>query len=108
MVLQDRVSRDTTSECNRALPISTFESSDALHSFDNNKSDRKINGELFEHTPGSMNRLFSDFFWKFGGVILEVFGTISWCLGEFFGGKLRENPWRKPLRSSQRDYSKYL
>ena len=48
-------------------------------------------------TPGSMNRLFRDFFRKFAGVILEVYGTIcrvSWgCLGdslEVFGAHLGE------------------
>ena len=42
-------------------------------------------------TPGSMNRLFSDFFRKFEGVILGVFGTIWGCLGEILGGNLSEN-----------------
>ena len=40
------------------------------------------------YTPGSMNRLFSDFFKKFEGVILEVFGTIWGCSGEILRGKL--------------------
>ena len=39
-------------------------------------------------TPGSMNRLFSDFFRKFEGVVFEVFGTIWGCLGEILTGKL--------------------
>ena len=38
-------------------------------------------------TPGSMNRLFSDLFRKFEGVILGVFGTIWGCLGEILAGK---------------------
>ena len=38
-------------------------------------------------TPGSMNRLFSDLFRKFEGVILEVFATIWGCLGDIFGGQ---------------------
>ena len=67
-----------------------------------------IGTNYFSYTPGSMNRLFSDLFRKFEGVILEVFGTILGCLGEIFGVKLGYNSWRKPLRSSQRDYLKYL
>ena len=36
-------------------------------------------------TPGSMNSLFGDFFRKFGGVFLEVFGIISGGIWEEFG-----------------------
>ena len=44
-------------------------------------------------TPGSMNRLFGDFFRKFEGVILEVFGTIWEAFGEENRAKiLGENP----------------
>ena len=49
-----------------------------------------------------------NFFRKFERVILEVFGTIWGCSGEILRGKLGSNPGRKPLRSSQRDYLKYL
>ena len=42
----------------------------------------------FLYTPGSMNRLFSDFFKTSEGVILGVFGTIGGCLVEIFGGQL--------------------
>ena len=49
-----------------------------------------------------MNRLFSDFFRKFAGVILEVYRTICrvvWgCLGdilEVFRGHLGGGNWRK-------------
>ena len=41
----------------------------------------------YEITPYSMNSLFSEFFKKFGGVLLEVFETIlSYILGGYFGG----------------------
>ena len=38
-----------------------------------------------------MNRLFSEFFRKFGGVFLEVCETISGGIWEVFGGKMKEN-----------------
>ena len=38
-----------------------------------------------------MNSLFSEFFWKFGGVFLEVCETISRGIWEVFGGKVKEN-----------------
>ena len=38
-----------------------------------------------------MNRLFSEFFRKFGGVFLEVCETISGGIREVFGGKMKEN-----------------
>ena len=38
-----------------------------------------------------MNRLFSEFFRKFGGVLLEVCETISRGSGEVFRGKMKEN-----------------
>ena len=59
-----------------------------------------------------MNRLFSDFFRKFAGVILRVYGTIcrvSWgCLGdilEVFGGHLGEGIGG---RRGHTDYLKYI
>ena len=42
-------------------------------------------------TPYSMNRLFSEFFKKFGGAFLEVCETISGGSGEVFRGKIKEN-----------------
>ena len=42
-------------------------------------------------TPYSMNRLFSEFFRKFGGVFLEVCETIPEGIWEVFGGKMKEN-----------------
>ena len=57
---------------------------------------RPVNDSIFERTPGSMNRLFSDFFKNFAGVILRVYGTICrvpWLgLGvifKVFGGHLK-------------------
>ena len=38
-----------------------------------------------------MNRLFSEFFRKFGGAFLEVCETISGGSGEVFRGKIKEN-----------------
>ena len=38
-----------------------------------------------------MNKLFSEFFTKFGGVFLEVCETISGGIWEDFGGKMKEN-----------------
>ena len=38
-----------------------------------------------------MNRLFGEFFRKFGGVFLEVCETISGGIWEVFGGKIKEN-----------------
>ena len=38
-----------------------------------------------------MNKLFSEFFRKFGGVFLEVCETISGGSGEAFRGKIKEN-----------------
>ena len=38
-----------------------------------------------------MNRLFSEFFRKFGGAFLEVCETISGGSGEVFRGKMNEN-----------------
>ena len=38
-----------------------------------------------------MNRLFSEFFWKFRGVFLEVCETISGGSGEVFRGQMKEN-----------------
>ena len=50
------------------------------------------------NTPGSMNSLFSDCFKKFGGVILEVFGTIWGIFGRNLGGNnpgtFRGNPFK--------------
>ena len=52
---------------------------------------QRLPGEIC--TPGSMNRLFSDFFRKFEGVILEVFGTIWEGFWEENRGQiLGENP----------------
>ena len=67
-----------------------------------------ISFSSFFHTPGSMNRLFSDFFRKFDGVVWGVFGTSWGCLEEILEGKLEYNPGRKPLRSSQCDYLTYF
>ena len=41
-------------------------------------------------TPYSMNRLFSEFFRKFGGAFLEVCETISGGSGEVFRGKIKK------------------
>ena len=41
-------------------------------------------------TPYSMNRLFSEFFRKFGGVFLEVCETISGGSGEVFREQIKE------------------
>ena len=49
-------------------------------------------------TPGSMNSLFGDFFRKFGGVFLEVFGTISGGIWEEFG-RFPEETRRNFLRN---------
>ena len=38
-----------------------------------------------------MNRLFSEFFRKFGGVFLEVCETISGGIREVFRGKVKEH-----------------
>ena len=42
-------------------------------------------------TPYSMNRLFSEFFRKFGGAFLEVCETISRGILHVFRGKMKEN-----------------
>ena len=41
---------------------------------------------VLSNTPYSMNRLFSEFFMKFGLEFLEACETISGSLGEVFGG----------------------
>ena len=46
-------------------------------------------------TPGSMNSLFSDFFRKFEGVILEVFGSIFGVFGRDCGRKIGVKPGEK-------------
>ena len=43
------------------------------------------------NTPYSMNRLFSEFFRKFGGVFLEVCETISRGIWQVLRGKIKEN-----------------
>ena len=42
-------------------------------------------------TPHSINRLFSEFFRKFGGVLLEARETISGGIWQVFRGKIKEN-----------------
>ena len=44
-----------------------------------------------------MNRLFSDFFRKFAGVILEVFPTIRGALGGVLEGVLEVN-WEEKIQ----------
>ena len=52
-----------------------------------------------------MNRLFSEFFRKFGGVFLEVCETISGGIWEVFGGKMKENyPEKKIGKKSEYSY----
>ena len=38
-------------------------------------------------TPYSMNKLFSEFFFEFGGVFLEVCETVSGGFGQVVGGQ---------------------
>ena len=42
-------------------------------------------------TPYSMNRLFSEFFRKFGGAFLEVCETISGGIWQVLRGKIKDN-----------------
>ena len=49
-----------------------------------------------------MNRLFSEFFRKFGGVFLEVCETISGGIWEVFGGKIKEN-YAETYRKNQKN-----
>ena len=62
------------------------------------KTDDRFLGNSY--TPYSMNRLFSEFFWKCGEVCLEVCETISGGIWEVLGGKMKENypekNWKNP------------
>ena len=57
-------------------------------------------------TPYSMNRLFSEFFRKFGGAFLEVYETISGGIWQVFRGKIKENYLEK-IRNILLDTIKY-
>ena len=57
----------------------------------NLQNSRQNNYHSYPSTHYSINSLFSEFFRKFGGVFLEVCETISGCIWEVFGGKIKEN-----------------